>query len=303
MRIKKKRGIESLKARYGMMFVAPWVFGVALFVLMPLFGFLSYSFSDVAMTPEGLETTFVGLQHYREQFIEDPYYLDICLESLSSLFKSAPIVVALSMVLALVLNQRFKGRMFARAIFFLPVIIASSSVMQVMNSFNMSGEIASSAGLAAAEAGSEYMEVIDFAAILQKLNLPAGLNTLLSGYLSDTFNLLWSCGIQVLLFVAGLQTIPAQLYEVGKVEGITAWEEFWYVTVPMMGRVILLVVFYTLVELFVDKSRIVGMAIEHMAQAGYSTSAAMLWPYFLAVSVIIAVVMLLYNRFCLRKWE
>ena len=135
------------------------------------------------------------------------------------------------------------------------------------------------------------------------LQTKMGINSLLAGYLQDTFNLIWSCGIQILLFVAGLQTIPEQLYEVGKVEGITAWEKFWYITVPMMGRVILLVIFYTMVELFMEKGTLVNRAVTTLMEQNYTTSSAMLWPYFALVGIIIGLVVFLYNRWCLRRWE
>lgn len=109
--------------------------------------------------------------------------------------------------------------------------------------------------------------------------------------------------MQILLFVAGLQTIPAQLYEVGKVEGITAWEEFWYITVPMLGRVILLVIFYTMVELFISKGVVVNNAIDTIQKQNYSSSSAMLWPYFALVALVMGVVILVYSKLCLKRWE
>lgn len=125
----------------------------------------------------------------------------------------------------------------------------------------------------------------------------------MSGYLENCINLIWNCGVPILLFVAGLQTIPEQLYEVGKVEGISVWEEFWYITVPMMGRIILLVLFYTMVELFIEKSNLIDWAVLRIRQQDYSMSSAMLWPYFLIVGAVIGAVIFLYSKLCLKKWE
>lgn len=299
----KKGGIEAIKRRYGYLFVAPWILGIALFVLIPIITFFYYSFSDVAMTPEGLQTTFVGLKHYKYVFLEYPYYSNIFLSSLSSLITSLPIVVALSMILALVLNQNFRGRTLARAVFFLPVIIASSAVMEILTNFNMNQGITAAVSSGDTKQAAEFMEVIDFAALLDGLNLPGKLNDLVLGYLNDTFNLIWSCGVQILLFVAGLQTIPAQLYEAGKVEGILAWEEFWYITFPMMSRIVLLVVFYTMVELFTEKGELIDKVLTSISAMEYSQSAAMIWPYFGAVGLLIGLVMLIFYRICMRKWE
>ena len=300
---KKNGGIDAIKRRYGMLFALPWIFGVALFVLAPMISYFYYSLADLTMTPEGISANFAGLKYYKYVFMEKPYYTNIFVESLSSLFTSLPIVVALSMILAVILNQKFRGRMAARAVFFLPVIIASGAVMSVVASFNMNSEMMASAGAAGGKQAAEYMEVIDFNALLLRLNLPENVNQLIAGYLANTFNLIWSCGVQILLFVAGLQTIPNQLYEAGKVEGITAWEEFWRITVPMMGRIIMLVVFYTMVELFIEKGSMIESALGEIKLLEYSKSAAMLWPYFGAVGAVIGIVMFLYNRFCLRKWE
>ena len=299
----KKRGIEANKRRYAYMFVSPFIFGIIVFVLIPLIQCFIYSFSDVTMTPEGLSVTFSGLKYYKYLFIEDAYYIDIMAGSMSSLFTSIPLVVALSMILALILNQKFRGRLLARMVFFLPVIIASGAVMKILAGFSMQENMVSSGAGVAEQQAAQYMQVIDFAAILEQLNLPEQISSLIQTYLSNTFNLIWSCGIPILLFVAGLQTIPAQLYEVGKVEGITAWEEFWFITVPMMGRIILLVLFYTMVDLFISKSALVNNVISEINNQNYSKGSAMIWPYFLLVGIVIGIVVIIYDRLCLKKWE
>ena len=298
---KHRGGITAVKRRYGALFVAPWTFGVIVFVVVPLFRCFYYSLSDVVMAPEGLQTSYVGLAHYKELFFTDPYYLNDVAASLSGLFTSVPLVVALSMILAILLNQKFRGRLLARAVFFLPVIIASGAVMDVLTDFSMTSDMMGAAGGAQ---NAEYMQVMDFSRVFAAFDLPKGIADLLEGYLQDVFNLIWNCGVPILLFVAGLQTIPAQLYEVGRVEGITAWEEFWYVTVPMMGRVIVLAVFYTMVELFITEGPVVKRAVLLLTQdMRYSASSAMLWPYFALVGAVMGLFMPAFNRLCLRKWE
>ena len=300
-RKKKVKGIESLKSRYGYLFIAPWLFGAVVFLLGPLLSSIYYSFSDVSITAEGLTPTFVGLKWYKYALLEDPTFIDLAVSSLSELFTSLPIILAISLLLALVLNQKFHGRMLARAVFFLPVIISSGVVMNVLSSFTMTEGLTGS--FSGETAAVSYMQVIDFEEILTMLQLPSALNSLMANYLSDLFNLLWSCGVQILLFVAGLQTIPAQLYEVSKVEGASKWEEFWYITIPMLGNTILLVGFYTMIELFVEKSALVTKASGYIREQVYDRSSAMLWLFFSAVGVVMTIVFLLYKRFCLRKWS
>lgn len=299
----KKRGIEAIKTKYAYIFIAPFIFGIIVFVLVPLIQCFSYSLSEVAMSPDGLQLTFSGLKYYKYLFFEDANYLDLMVSSMTALFTSIPLVVALSMILALILNQKFRGRLLARAIFFLPVIIASGAVMDILSGLSMQENMVSNAASGAEQQATEYMQVIDFAALLEQLNLPNQISSLIQNYLNNTFNLIWSCGVPILLFVAGLQTIPAQLYEVGKVEGITAWEEFWFITVPMMGRIILLVIFYTMVDLFISKSALVTNVINEIQKQNYSKGSAMIWPYFIVVGLVIGFVVLIYNRLCLKRWE
>lgn len=305
MKKKKNNGIEALKRRYGIAFVSPWVFGILLFVIVPIFTTLVFSVSVVGMGQTGLQTTFVGFKHYYELLFRDPSFIDRLAQSLTSVFTSIPIIVSLSLILGVVLNQKFKGRMFVRGIFFLPVIISSGVVMYVLSGAGVSQAVTVTSGLAA-DGGStaSYMNAIDFTAILARLNLPTEINNLMTGYLADTFNLIWNCGVQTLLFIAGLQTIPDQLYEVGKVEGATAWESFWYITIPMLNRVLLLVLFYTMIEEFVNNSYVVdGALIAMRTHSIYDRSSAQLWIYFLCVGLVIGLVMLLYNKFCLKKWN
>ena len=301
MKNKKSGGIERIKKRYGIYFTLPWMFGLAVFVVKPLITSLYYAFADVKMGPMGLEATFVGLKHLKKLFLEDPDYVNSLFASVGNLVTSVPIIMVLSLCLALILNQKFHGRTLARAVFFLPVIISTSAVNTVLNTANMQG------GLAAVTAGSsaigQYMDVINFNDLLTRLALPDALNNVLSSYLNNTINLIWSCGVQILLFVAGLQTIPEQLYEAGKVEGVTKWEEFWFVTLPSLGRVFLLVLFYTMIELFLDKGAVVQSAITSIKAQKFQTASAIIWPYFVLVGLVVGIVALIYSKKFLKKWE
>ena len=301
--MKRRSHFERKKARAGYVFVLPWVIGFLLFFLIPIVNSLIYTFNDVKLSANGFTMNWVGFSNYQHLLLKDASYPQLLGTAVGNMLYEVVIVTMFSLLVAVILNQKFHGRTFYRAVFFLPVIIGSSVVMSQLSGFSMQQDIMASSGVGGEQQVAEYMNVIDFNALQQRLNLPSSINSLLAGYLQDTFNLIWSCGIQILLFVAGLQTIPEQLYEVGKVEGITAWEKFWYITVPMMGRVILLVIFYTMVELFMEKGTLVNRAVTTLMEQNYTTSSAMLWPYFALVGIIIGLVVFLYNRWCLRRWE
>ena len=140
--------------------------------------------------------------------------------------------------------------------------------------------------------------------ILGNLGLPTEINELISGYIGSVFNLLWSCGIQIVLFLAGLQSVPQSFFEASRVEGATKWEEFWFITFPMLSRVTLLVTVFTMVELITSERTTLIKSVYKMMQGGqYDTTSAMLWFYFLICGGIMAVIVFLYQRCLVRRWE
>ncbi len=300
MRNKKVTGIERLKVRYGRMFVLPWTVGLLLFFLVPLIESIAYAFSDVSLVSDDM-LSFAGFKHFKYLLQEDPNFLDNMAEAVTSFVFSLPIIVALSLIFALILNQKFRGRLFARAVFFLPVIIATGVVMKFVT-----GEaLNSGAALSTAMGETESYSGISFDQLLINLGLPQSVTELLSDYIARIFNLVWSCGIQILLFVAGMQSIPDQLYEVSKIEGATAWEEFWFVTFPMLGNVIFLVLIYTTVDLFTAfDNPIMIQAYDLVSKNSvYDTSSAMLWGYFVVVGIIGSLILLAYNKLLMKKWN
>ncbi len=301
---KKPKGIERLRSHYGRMFVLSWVIGLVLFFFVPIFTSIKYSFSTVTITAQGIQTVWAGLAHYRELIMVHPTYIDTLLSTIGSLGVKLPLIVALSLILAIILNQKFKGRMIARAIFFLPVIIATGGILDILSKEYIPLALVTTTASAPEMEASQYGSMIDFTQILGNLGLPAEIEKLVSGYISEIFSLLWSCGIQIVLFIAGLQTIPDQLYEVSKVEGASKWEEFWYITIPMLGPTLLLVMVYTMIDLFTQNTGIIKMAMDTISNgAVYDRSSAMLWIYFAVVGVVMSIIIALYNHFCTKRWN
>ena len=112
------------------------------------------------------------------------------------------------------------------------------------------------------------------------------------------------CSIPVILFISGLQTIPESLYEASHVEGATKWEEFWYITLPMLGNTILLVIVFTIIELLTQNTNpVLKQAYNLMSNMVYDMSAAMLWVFFAIIGAVIGVVIFLYNQLLLKKWN
>ena len=295
---KKYRSIENLKGRYGLMFVSPWIIGFILFFAIPLVQSIYFAFCDVTMSINGVKTTFIGLESFKTLLTEDPNFTDQLLGSIGSIFYSLPVILLISIVLALLLNQKFKGRLFFRAVYFLPVIIATGVVVSIM--FKSTSSDLTGAGVSGSLSDSMF-SVDD---VLLWLNLPSQAAKYVKLVINDIFNLLWSCGIQTVLFIAGLQSIPSTLYEASRVEGASKWEEFWFITFPMLGSVTLLVSVYTMVDLFTNNNNELVSAIYDMMSSGtYDLTSTMLWIYFVIVGVVLGAILYLYNRFLMKRWQ
>ena len=146
---------------------------------------------------------------------------------------------------------------------------------------------------------------MDFTTLLNGLNLPEDITAQMSSLITNIFNTIWTCGIPVVLFLAGLQQIPPQLYEASRVEGATAWEEFWKITLPMISQTLLLVIVFTLIDLMTQSNNAVMTQAYSMMtdQADYGTSAAMLWVFFAIIGAFVGLIILLYSTLCLKRWE
>lgn len=295
-KLKKKRGIESLRSRYGYTFIAHWALGLILFFIVPTISSLIYSFSKIFILDTGFELEFLGLANFKEILYENPDYLTNIRDAVGSMFYSLPIVVALSLILAVLLNQKFPGRTLFRIVFFLPVVIASSVIVRMLSDPTVNAEIFN--------LSSEGQGVINYEIILGNLNLPAQISDTLIFILSNAVSLAWSCGVQTILFLAGLQSIPASLYEVSKIEGANKWEEFWKITIPMLRHVISLVIIYTMISLFTSADNLImSAAMKLMSAMDYGVASSMLWFYFMIVLSFIGIALFLYNKLCVKKWE
>ena len=299
---KKKLGVEAIRRRQGYYFVAHWIIGLVLFIGVPIIKSISYSFSNVKIEIGSIDTTFAGLTHFKKILGQDPDYFDNVLGSIGELLYTLPIILSLSIVFAVLLNQNFKGRTIIRAIYFLPVILVTTNILGLMNSGAVRGaQIIVYSGAESTYGGS----IMDFNEILMNLDLPSQIRDIFSRYLQNVFQLIYDSGVQIILFLSGLQSIPRSLYEVSKIEGATKWEEFWFVTIPSLRNVISLVLIYTMIEFFTKVNNpVIRQAYNLLKDRQiYDESSAMLSFYFLIGLAIMGAIIFLYNKFCMKRWE
>lgn len=293
---KRVKSLESVRNRAGYTFVAHWAIGLLMFFIVPLISSIWYAFNDVSIAVGQIETKWKGFEHFKYLITTDPDYVDNLGTSIGMMLYSLPIIIALSLILAVLLNQHFKGRTVFRAIFFIPIIIANSVVMDMLNSEIVTMPLFSS--------GTGSNSLINYQEIISGLGIPEQISPILTFLLSNTINLIWKCGVQTILFLAGLQSISASMYEVSKIEGANKWEEFWLITVPSLRHIISLVMIYTMIELFVSMDNtLVSIAYDKMLGQEFGKSSAMLWIYFVIVLAIIGTAYVLYQKLCVKKWE
>ena len=295
---KKNRGILELKSRYGYLFTMHWIIGIVIFFALPLIQSIIFSFSKIEVISGGIDIHLTGLANYKQILLVDANYETWLTNSVTSYLYSLPLIILLSMSLALILNQKFRGRLFFRALYFLPVIISTGAVINLI--FKTTSSDMSNIGVS--DAYSANMISVDD--IVKLLDIQGGVAKYITVTISKIFDLVWSCGIQIVLFLAGLQSVPQSFFEASRVEGATKWEEFWFITFPMLSRVTLLVTVFTMVELITsERTTLIKNVYSMMRTGNYDETSAMMWFYFLICGGIMALIVFLYTRFLVKRWE
>lgn len=306
--IKKSRiSYEKKKGLYGYGFIAIWIIGVIYMFIVPIFKSAWYSMcyteivttADQAaqrgMTSAGIYTEWNNFGNYEEALFKNQDYLPKLTESLGAMVPQVIVVMIFSLFIALLLNQKFRGRTFARAVFFLPVLVATGPVLAVIK-----GDISTN-GISSGEQFSALFQTDLVDELLQFLgiyNLNQQLTMTIQTITSDIFNLLWSAGIQTLIFLAALQQIPVSAKEAASMEGATGWEFFWKITFPMISPMILANLIYTVIDTFIDpENPVMSIVLAQSRGLRYGLSAAMAWIYFLIVAVALAIIVAIVSKF------
>lgn len=306
--IKKSRiSYEKKKGLYGYGFIAIWIIGVIYMFIVPIFKSAWYSMcytelvttADQAaqrgMTSAGIYTEWNNFGNYEEALFKNQDYLPKLTESLGAMVPQVIVVMIFSLFIALLLNQKFRGRTFARAVFFLPVLVATGPVLAVIK-----GDISTN-GISSGEQFSALFQTDLVDELLQFLgiyNLNQQLTMTIQTITSDIFNLLWSAGIQILIFLAALQQIPVSAKEAASMEGATGWEFFWKITFPMISPMILANLIYTVIDTFIDSENpVMSIVLAQSRGFRYGLSAAMAWIYFLIVAVALAIIVAIVSKF------
>ena len=295
----KKRKIASLdkrKARVGWIFVLPFLIGFA-FVYLPIIRDSFWlAFNEMTIvTGGGYSLEFVGLKNFQEALFEDPGFVQTLITGIGELIFEVPAILLFSLFMAVLLNQKMAGRAAFRAIFFLPVVLATG-IMESIESANILGTyMGESSGIddgSGSSAASEIVSAMDIEMLFSNMKVGQELVTYVVSIINNIYGIVNRSGVQMLIFLAGLQSISPAIYEACRIDGATGWETFWKITFPMISPMILVNAVYTIIDSFTTESNTVMSYISSVASgtSGEVVSTAMAWIYFLIVVLILAIV-------------
>ena len=301
---RKAASLDKKKARGGWIFVAPFVIGF-LFIYLPIImDSISYSFCTMKVLGGGAKPVFefVGLANYNEALFVNPDYVETLLLGLQNMAFDIPMILIFSLFMAVLLNQKMVGRAAFRAIFFIPVILATG-VMESIEAQNIMGDYMEDAGGiddgSGQSAATEIVSSMDIQQLFQGMAIGEGLLEYVTTAINNIYNIVNRSGVQMLIFLSGLQSISPAIYESVQIDGASAWETFWKITFPMISPMILVNAVYTIIDSFTTDSNVVMSFIseQYNKPNGNVVSSAMAWMYFLIVIAIIAIVVAILSAY------
>lgn len=286
MKLKNKKSLtlKQRSALNGYAFISLWIVGFLLFVAYPVVYSLILSFNGIKIRPEGIIYTFKGLFFYDYALNELPYFRSCLAVQVTMIGYMTPIILVFSLIIAMLLNMKFRGRAIFRGIFFMPVIIMSGPVIS---------ELLSKYAVNFSENSTLIYEFL--------ANLPSALSTPTKYVLDHLVLILWLCGVQILIFLAGLQQISPDIYEAASIDGAGAWEKFWQITLPHMVPLVLICAVYTVIDTanYNEGGNVNALINSQIFDSKYmySYAAAMAWMYFVVVALILVVVLIIFKFF------
>lgn len=287
-------GLQRRKAIAGYIFILPFIVGFLTFMVKPFFQSLYMSFCNVEVQPGGFNNVFVGISNYMRAFTVDIEFNQKLVDEISRMCINSLAIMVFSFFVALILNQKFKGRALVRAVFFLPVILSSGVIIGVETDNSLMASVQS-----AIEEGVGTTSITD---TIQNILITSGVGAKafekVFEVVDGIYDVAIASGIQIIIFLSGLQTISASMYEAADIEGCTAWESLWKITFPMISSLFLVNWIYTIVDFCMrsDNEIMEKISAEMIEQLNYGFASAMAWIYFGIVIAIIGISSLIISK-------
>lgn len=274
-KIKPKMNYQQKRAFWGVIFLIPWIIGILVFFLGPLVKTFYYSVFDMTLQTGGFDYKFVGLDNFKHAVRVDPNFNKYVIKALSSTLQSVPVQIFVSLFAAMLLNGDYKGKGFFRLIFFIPIILATGITKIQIADISL-----------AKESSQKFLNTELVMTILMDSGIPQNILTYITAFVNNIFEVITTSGVQMLIFLAGLQGISPTLYEVAKIEGCTKFEVFCKITLPMISPMILVCLIYSIADCFAKADISETISSVTFNQAQYGLGAAMSVIYF-TVSLLV----------------
>jgi len=291
--------LEGKNAVTGYLFLLPFIIGFLAFMFFPIVESLQMVFSDVKMDIEkqGFSMDFVGLKNLKKVLTEDEQFNRFLTEEIGRMLLIVPAIIIFSLFVALILNQEFKARGFVRAIFFLPVILSSGIMIGLETNnalLNSMSDIIKESNMMK----SSVTRVLEDILVAEGQGATSDFMKYIFRIINQIYDIAMASGIQIIIFLSALQTIPPSMFEAAKIEGATSWECFWKITFPMVSSLILVNIVYSVVDYFIrtDNRVMEKINLTTLRMMDYGFGTAMAWVYFLAVISIIGIAMAIISR-------
>ena len=282
----------------GWVFIAPFLIRFAIFYAIPLVQSLIFSFNEIKIQGgNGYNLEWRALENYRYVLMVNTSYINKIIDAVKQMFLDTVIVVPFSFFSALLLAREFKGRGVARAIFFLPVVV-STGVLATMDSTSTMSLMMSRSATDAANAMSNSVSSSDFVNTLLEGSMPESIITFMTDLSGKLYDVIIKSGLQIIIFLGGINTISPSIYESSSIEGATAWENFWKITFPMCGPYLLLNAIYTIIDSFTNISNplIYRVKNEMAGLKNFGTATAAVWLYFIIIAIVLGVAFSLMSK-------
>lgn len=303
---KRKRGasLDVKKARAGWFFILPFLLGFVLIYLPIIFDSIKYSFHEIdILIGGGYELKWVGWKNYSDAILVDTSYVTTLVSGLKQLILDIPSIVLFSLFIAIILNQKIAGRAAFRAIFFIPVILTTGLIDEIDAANTLNSYMEESGGIddgsGQTSTANEIISMMDVEVLFANMMIGTEILEYVVQLVNNIFNIVNRCGVQMLIFLSGLQSISPAIYESCSIDGASGWETFWKITLPMVSPMILVNTVYTIIDAFTSSDNQVMAYISRVYDQadGNVLSSAMSWMYFLIVILIIAAVSGLLSAF------
>ena len=199
---KRYRSLEKKTALWGLIFLLPWLIGLVFFFLRPLVLTFYYAFSSMEMENGVFKGTFNGIENFKYALGVDADFTKDLASAFTGMLTNVPIQIFVSLFIAILLNGQFKGRGFFRAIFFIPIILATGITTIELSEVSLT-----------AQASESVVDLDWLTELVVNSGIPEQITTLLTSYISNIFDVVTTSGVQILIFLSGLQAISPTLYD------------------------------------------------------------------------------------------